>query len=364
MSNSIRLLNIFVRDLFSRYLYHTPAHITFFITNKCNYRCKTCFYWRQSVGEKKILSLEEIEKITQKFPTFTSIALTGGEPFLRDDLPQIAELFYQNCSVRSFFIPTNGSLPEIINKKTEKILRTCPNALVTVCLSLDGVGEDHDTIRGVKGAYESFLKSLELLKQLKKRFPNLELNCSFTYNQYNQDLLLETFQTVTKKLHLKNFNVSLVRGEARDLKSKQIDIKQYEQLTEKIDQEILKTNVNSKFKSFFSRLIMLRLALVKKLAIQAFKTNKRPLPCLAGQFNLVITEEGDVYPCEMLNKKLGSLRKTNYNIKKILADQQALKIVDWIKDDHCCCTHEFNLPDNLLYSAAGMKYFISQIFNS
>ena len=81
-----------------------PAHITFFVTSACNYRCRMCFYWRQIEKEKKnLLSFKEYEQIVKKFPSFTTIALTGGEPFLRKDLTEIAHLFYQKCQKTSAF---------------------------------------------------------------------------------------------------------------------------------------------------------------------------------------------------------------------------------------------------------------------
>jgi len=74
----------------------------------------------------------------------------------------------------------------------------------------------------------------------------------------------------------------------------------------------------------------------------------------------VVTEEGEVYPCEILNQSLGSLRENDYDIKKILNSQNARKTVKKIVGQQCACTHEFNLPDNILYSVKGMKMLLRE----
>lgn len=366
VNNSLELLKIFFRDWQSRLL-NRPAHVTLFITSACNYRCRFCFYWRTIEKKRKnLLTLPEYQKVVAKFPSFTTIALTGGEPFLREGLAEIARLFYEQCQVRSIFIPTNASLPEKIEKETEKIVKNCPAALVTICLSLDGVGRDHDFLRGKKGAYEKLLDTLTRLKGLRKKYGNIELNCSFAYTKDNQDKLLETYRVATDKLGIKNFNVSLVRGDAREKDSLKIDIEKYAAMTQKIDKESVEKHKLSKFGSLFEEIIFARTALVKKLVAQIYKRKTKPLECLAGRFNLVITEEGDVYPCEMLDKKLGSLRESGYDIKKILNSARARRIINWIKADNCSCTHEFNLPDNILYSPKGilmlLKYWVQLKF--
>lgn len=364
MKANFRLLTIFLRDLKARFITNEPSHLTLFITSHCNYRCRMCFYWQEIEKENKnLLTLEEFEKISQRFPSFTSVAITGGEPFLREDLVKIAYLFYKNCGVRSIFIPTNASLPEKIENDVRKLADLCPKTLITICLSLDGIGKDHDDIRGVKGAYSRFLKTLGKLKNLKKKYENIELNCSFTYTKDNQDKLVETYKLATKKLGIKNFNASLVRGNARQLKTKEIEIEKYEMVTKKLDRESLKKGKISKFGSLFEEFIFTRNGLTRKIVAQIFKGQPKPLSCLAGRFNLVITEKGDVYPCEMLGKKLGSLRESDYDIKTILNSDRAQKIINYITAGGCNCTHEFNIPDNILYSGKGILMLIREWMN-
>ena len=71
-----------------------------------------------------------------------------------------------------------------------------------------------------------------------------------------------------------------------------------------------------------------------------FKTRQKQkmvLPCVAGQKMLVIGEEGDVYPCEMLSKKMGNLRNYSLNIKKLLKNKEAIQTRQFIVKSKCFC---------------------------
>ena len=73
----------------------TPKVLTFFITKRCNARCKHCFYWKELNNLKKEeMTLSQIKTFVKslKHP-LASVLLTGGEPFLREDLLQICQIF-------------------------------------------------------------------------------------------------------------------------------------------------------------------------------------------------------------------------------------------------------------------------------
>jgi molybdenum cofactor biosynthesis enzyme MoaA len=97
--------------------------VIFDVTFRCNSRCRTCFNWKNTDSvKKKELSLAEIEKISKSMPKFIWFLASGGEPFLREDLPEICEIFYRNSGVKHFSIPTNSLLPAVIKNNLEKIL--------------------------------------------------------------------------------------------------------------------------------------------------------------------------------------------------------------------------------------------------
>ncbi len=74
------------------------------------------------------------------------------------------------------------------------------------------------------------------------------------------------------------------------------------------------------------------------------------IPCYAGRLNLVITESGDVYPCESFTMKMGNVRDNGYNVQRILKTDYTQNIIHLIQDKGCFCTHECYFMTNILFN--------------
>ncbi len=66
-----------------------PSYLILFVNNICQLRCDMCFYWDSMQVKTTQLTLEEIEKLAKSLPNLLQLTLTGGEPSLRKDLPEI-----------------------------------------------------------------------------------------------------------------------------------------------------------------------------------------------------------------------------------------------------------------------------------
>jgi radical SAM protein with 4Fe4S-binding SPASM domain len=75
-------------------------------------------------------------------------------------------------------------------------------------------------------------------------------------------------------------------------------------------------------------------------------------PCVAGQKLLVISETGDVHPCEILDRPMGNLRDVDFDIRKILDAPESGDLRDWIKSSRCKCTFECALGANVVWNAS------------
>jgi MoaA/NifB/PqqE/SkfB family radical SAM enzyme len=64
----------------------------------------------------------------------------------------------------------------------------------------------------------------------------------------------------------------------------------------------------------------------------------------------VLTESGEVYPCELLAESLGNVRAYDYDVRKILRSEKAGTAVRTIRDQRCYCTHECNYITNILFN--------------
>ena len=100
-----------------------PISLVHFVTNRCNARCSFCFIDfdnpKTFQGE---LTLEEIDKLTKNLGrSLLNVNLTGGEPFARKDILDIARCYFKNTTVESITMPSNGSLPKRMVKFAKQI---------------------------------------------------------------------------------------------------------------------------------------------------------------------------------------------------------------------------------------------------
>ena len=100
--------------------------LTFSVTNRCNSRCKTCNIWQVYPNHWQVaedeLTLDEIGKIFSSMPPVYFFNLSGGEPFLRDDLPEIVDLAVEHLKPAIIHAPTNAIMTKRILQQTRKIL--------------------------------------------------------------------------------------------------------------------------------------------------------------------------------------------------------------------------------------------------
>ncbi|MBN2063113.1 MAG: radical SAM protein [Deltaproteobacteria bacterium] len=158
------------------------------ITHHCIAKCIMCNIWKipRDVQDLpmdvwlKLLSSELVSDLRE-------LDVTGGEPFLRDDLLDLFRGIYRLRTgnlraLRSIAITTNGLLTERVLNFTEEILRIITGRglqLVIVC-AMDAIGELHDRIRNFKDAWTRVNRTVEGLTRLRERFPNLIIGLKTT----------------------------------------------------------------------------------------------------------------------------------------------------------------------------------------
>jgi MoaA/NifB/PqqE/SkfB family radical SAM enzyme len=150
----------------------TVLHVN--VNLRCNTKCSMCSIWELKSTE--VLSLEQFKRIFSD-PVYSKIEyiiLAGGEPTLRKDLAEIVELM-QGCMPRlkKLMIASNVLNRASVEKQYPRIARYCVdrNIRLTLGVSLDGIGETHDRVRGVPGAFQKVMESLQFMKDLQKTVP-------------------------------------------------------------------------------------------------------------------------------------------------------------------------------------------------
>lgn len=330
-----------------------PIQLTFFLTRRCNARCSFCFYPSRDggIGKEAELTVDEIGRTSSSLGSLLWLALSGGEPFLRDDLVEIVRTFYRNNRPSIILLPTNGLLPELIAERTEAIVRSCPRSTVAVKLSLDGPEELHDRLRGVTGAYQKVLETYRLLKPLLARHPRFELGFNSVLCSDNQDRMDDLLRLVRSLAPDLTHTVSLVRGSVRDGRLIEVDQRNYQEVAERLAQGLYREDAG-RYRFAGSRLKAAQ-DIVQRDLIHRTATEQRCfVPCTAGRLTLVLTEEGDLYPCESFDRKLGNVREDGYDVPAVLRSAAAREAVRDIRASGCCCTHECYMMMNVLFTPA------------
>ena len=98
-----------------------PREATIRLTNACNAKCEMCEIWKEeNISQFDNALLEKLPK------SLKNITLSGGEPFLRNDLSEIVERVKSVCSKTRIVILTNGILTDIITEQMKKIIKIAP----------------------------------------------------------------------------------------------------------------------------------------------------------------------------------------------------------------------------------------------
>ena len=329
----------------------TPTAIIFFVTNKCNFKCKHCFFWQDVNAALGELDIAEIKKIAISLRHPICLSLTGGEPFLRDDLGEICVLFNRLNNAQEIGIATNGFFPERVVNICEYVLRNSNLKSMEVQISLDGLEKTHDNIRGVKGAFSKALQTVRGLEGLQGRFPNLKISLAYTIQKANIHEVEDFIRHILPFRVPIRFNI--VRGSSFGTyclppeASSEIDPREADSaiipltLLEETFEKIRKLNKESDFKfwpKFYQKLI--------EISLNILRQEKKQLPCYAGIIDAVMYANGDVAMCE-LTKPFGNVKDFNYDFYKLWQSQDAADMRKLI--NRCFCIHGCNLTTSLTF---------------
>jgi MoaA/NifB/PqqE/SkfB family radical SAM enzyme len=338
----------------------TPIILTYFVTNKCNAKCRHCFYWKE-LGKDEELQISEIEKVVQSLQNrLSTLTLTGGEPFLREDLVDICRLFYKINGLKKINIPTNGIMPDLISNSATEILKKLKSFL-SIVVSIDALQEKHDEIRGVEGAFEKAVKTVKSLKKLENIFPNFKVTVQTVISNYNIEELEPLAVFVSKELKVQHSfqfirdTHSVTFGLDKDIirdfspQDKEFQLPPVNKLNN-INYVIQNCEQNSEF------LLNNIQRLEREYALCILIYKKRVMPCLAGKVDGVIYPNGEVALCETV-KPFANLCNFDLDFEKLWHSVEANKMREKIKV--CCCIHPCNLLSSMRYDYNSLARILS-----
>ena len=246
-------------------------------TYRCNARCTMCNRYKCPSKPDEEISIETIKKLPKMY--FTNI--TGGEPFIREDLPDIVRELYKKSD--RIVISTNGFF-------TDRIIKLCeefPN--VGIRISIEGLEDTNNKIRGLKDGYNKGYSTLKKLVEMK----HPDVGFGMTVQDANAKDLVALYKK-SDELNMEFATASLHNSfyfvEAKNIiHDRPMVAKEFENLVN----ELLNSNSPKKwFRAYFNHGL-----------INYIYGQKRLLPCDMAFDTFFIDPYGDVMPCNGTKEK-------------------------------------------------------------
>jgi len=291
----------------------TPRWLWFEATDRCNSRCAHCNIWQQSSIDNP-LTAEDVEKVLSDplFKNVEYILNSGGEPVVRNDLKDIILAMHRALPRATLQLSTNGLLPGRVIDIVNTAMKYDIN--LDVGLSLDGLGEKHDAIRGVKGNFEKVDQLIHELVGLREEYKDkLRIALGIVLS----DMTLDSLGDVRE--YAEKLNISLVeawynRSSFYDNYGNEKD-RLKEQLTNAV-----KSQPSSPLQEMWLRLL---------------KGKSIKFPCFALNTFCVLKCNGDIIPClTMWDAKIGNVRDASPS--EIWNSNEAKKVRKMIKKCQGC----------------------------
>ncbi len=159
-------------------------------TKRCNLKCVHCYAFAEGEAlRKNELTTDEGKRLIDDLALFgvPVILFSGGEPVLRDDLPELID--YAVKKGMRAVISTNGTL---ITEEKARIFAQF--SLSYIGVSLDGIDEVNDSFRGVRGAYG---KAIAGIRNAKKA--GIKVGLRFTINKRNLEEIPKIFDLIEEE---------------------------------------------------------------------------------------------------------------------------------------------------------------------
>jgi MoaA/NifB/PqqE/SkfB family radical SAM enzyme len=291
-----------------------PVYVGFDRSYECNCRCSFCDRWKM-VDKSQELTTDEILNLSHQLKEVGAhlVCIAGGEPTKQEDMPAIVSRFHQDGL--KVTICTNGY--RLAEMAEDLIVAGVDH----VTVSLDGLPESHDKIRGVKGLYRKAEAGIERVLQKRRPDSKPTVNVRMLVHENNLDEIPwfvkkwnKTADSVlVQPLHNGTHNFYKVGGDIQVVKS-----------TEKLRAILAKTTLGN---NFYNRALPNYLENPSKF---------EQLPCYAGYWSCRIDPFGNLFGCVEQICFIGNLRMQSFeNLWKSAAFARARKGLS--KNKKCSC---------------------------
>ena len=341
-----------------------PDELFIFVTNRCNARCKHCFYIDELGDTSAEMTTEEWIELGRSLPRLEHLTLTGGEALLHPDLPAIAEGLCRSARPKVLTVISNGLRPDALEQFVEQWLETADREfgdqapMLDILISLDGLEAIHDEIRGVAGAWKNANESIRRMARLRDELPGqVDIGVVTVITERNWQEIEPLANHVRDKLCVRQ-GFEFVRGTSTSVwglshdsssgfNPQGVGLPPQEHLNE-IVETLRRLNrsagKNTNYEFFVTNV----------LAAQMLQGDRSAaLPCVAaGQTTAVIYPDGGLAACEFM-KPFGNL-KTDFRLDFQKA-WKSPKLASCRKvATKCVCTHGCYLSRAIALTPRGL----------
>ena len=280
---------------------------TVIVTYRCNARCTMCNRYKAPSKPDEEISIETIKKLPKMY--FTNI--TGGEPFIREDLPDIVRELYKKSD--RIVISTNGFF-------TDRIIKLCeefPN--VGIRISIEGLEQTNNEIRGLNDGFNRGYSTLKKLVEMK----HPDVGFGMTVQDKNAKDLVALYD-LSNEMGMEFATASLHNSfyfvEAKNIiHDRPMVAKEFEKLINKLSES---KSPKKWFRAYFNHGL-----------INYIYGQKRLLPCDMAFDTFFIDPYGDVMPCNGTKCKevMGNLNEQSWD--ELWNSEKAEKVRNVVR--HC-----------------------------
>lgn len=309
--------DISVNKMKKEYL-NIPMTVYYEPTPYCNLKCVYCYAEARTSNDIRF-STDDSKKLLSKIMEYSNtntIVFTGGEPLLRNDCLELAEYVYQESGIHPCIL-TNGLL---INEKNVERFKCFDKVII----SLDGhIPELHERTRG-KNTFYKVIESIRLLRKI-----GVNVTVTTVISKVNQEFVTQIMDFVKNDLNVEFHNmsthISFGRGIDSEIECSEEEVRKYRNI-------------------YFDYLCKTDNKEIETLLRPNIRKGEHRISCGAGCAEIFVKDNGDVYPCRLLNNKdyyLGNLNESSLNDMVMSRTLQDIKESFDVNKLKSCCQCEY-----------------------
>jgi MoaA/NifB/PqqE/SkfB family radical SAM enzyme len=325
-----------------------PVNVTVSTNFRCNFKCVTCNVYDRKVRELEADEWTRVFESLGRAPAW--LTFSGGEPFLRKDLPEIIVSAARICQPAIVNIPSNGWFTDRVVRGAEHICKNSPDTQLVINLSLDHhIPERHDTIRGAPGSYERLMATIAGLRSLE--LPNLTIGSHTVVSSSNE----QDFPAVAhglKKLGADSY-IAEPAEERVELQTIGMGITPRAARFRNAASAMLE--VDRVAEGAVARMVRALRGEYYERVTQFLAGDASAMPvCHAGFLSTHIGADGEVWSCCVLARSFGNLRDTDFDFRRVWFSEEAEEFRQWMRERRCACPLANAAYTNLLVEPAAV----------